>query len=100
MTSHPPVGPENPIQRGFALRGRISASSCAMLAFLQLCFVANLFRSRRRLEVENLFLRHQLNIALRGAPHRLAILSRTCPAINGGAFSTLAVDDLFPCVVC
>jgi hypothetical protein len=32
-------------------------------------FVANLFRSRRRLEVENLFLRHQLNIALRGAPH-------------------------------
>jgi hypothetical protein len=44
-----------------------------MLAFLQLLgtFVANLFRSRRRLEVENLFLRHQLNIALRGAPHRL-----------------------------
>jgi hypothetical protein len=42
-------------------------------AFLLLLgtFVANLFRSRRRLEVENLFLRHQLNIALRGAPHRL-----------------------------
>src|SRR5215472_8582713 len=37
-----------------------------MLAFLQLLgtFVANL---RHRLEVENLFLRHQLNIALRGA---------------------------------
>jgi hypothetical protein len=36
-----------------------------MLAFLQLLgtFVANLFRSKRRLEVENLFLRHQLNIA-------------------------------------
>jgi len=34
-------------------------------------FVINLFRSRRRLEVENLFLRHQLNIALRRAPHRL-----------------------------
>ena len=32
-------------------------------------FVANLFKSRRRLEVENLFLRHQLNIALRRAPH-------------------------------
>src|SRR6266545_3014174 len=32
-----------------------------MLGFLQLLgtFVANLFRSRRRLEVENLFLRHQ-----------------------------------------
>jgi hypothetical protein len=44
-----------------------------MLAFLQLLgtFVANLFRSRRQLEVENLFLRHQLNIALRGAPHRV-----------------------------
>ena len=31
-------------------------------------FIANLFKSQRRLEVENLFLRHQLNIALRGAP--------------------------------
>ncbi|HKD29635.1 MAG TPA: hypothetical protein VKC66_27475, partial [Xanthobacteraceae bacterium] len=40
-----------------------------MLAILQLLgtFVANLFRSRRQLEVENLFLRHQLNIALRRA---------------------------------
>jgi len=26
--------------------------------------VGNLFKSQRRLEVENLFLRHQLNIAL------------------------------------
>jgi hypothetical protein len=44
-----------------------------MLAVLHLLgkFVINLFRSRRRLEVENLFLRHQLNIALRRAPHRL-----------------------------
>jgi len=43
-----------------------------MLACLQLLrmFVADLFRPRRQLEVENLFLRHQLNIALRGAPHR------------------------------
>ena len=41
-----------------------------MLAILHLLgtFVVNLFRSRRRLEVENLFLRHQLNIALRRAP--------------------------------
>jgi hypothetical protein len=31
-------------------------------------FIADLFKSRRRLEVENLFLRHQLNIALRRAP--------------------------------
>jgi hypothetical protein len=35
--------------------------------------VVNLFRLRRRLEVENLFLRHQLNIALRRAPHRLRL---------------------------
>jgi hypothetical protein len=31
-------------------------------------FVADLFKSRRRLEAENLFLRHQLSIALRHAP--------------------------------
>jgi hypothetical protein len=36
-------------------------------------FVANLFKSRRRLELENVFLRHQLNIALRRAPHRLRL---------------------------
>ena len=38
-----------------------------MLAIVHLLgtYVANLFKSRRRLEVENLFLRHQLNIALR-----------------------------------
>jgi hypothetical protein len=41
-----------------------------MLAILYLLgtFVANLFTSRRRLEVENLFLRHQLNIAVRRTP--------------------------------
>jgi hypothetical protein len=49
-----------------------------MLAFFHLLvtFVANLFRSRRRLEVENLFLRHQLNIAMRRAPHRLRLRTR------------------------
>jgi hypothetical protein len=31
-------------------------------------FIADLFKSRRRLEVENLFLRHQLNIILRRPP--------------------------------
>jgi len=48
-----------------------------MLAIFQLLgtFVANLCRSRRRLEVENLFLRHQLNIALRRVPH--------CPRLRG-----------------
>src|SRR5512139_2062010 len=46
-----------------------------MLGILQLltAFVANLFRSRRQLEIENLFLRHQLHIALRRVPHRLRL---------------------------
>ena len=36
-------------------------------------FVVDWCKSPRRLEVENLFLRHQLNIALRRAPHRLRL---------------------------
>jgi hypothetical protein len=36
-------------------------------------FVADLFKSRRRLEAENLFLRHQLSIALRHAPPHLRL---------------------------
>ena len=36
-------------------------------------FVADLFKSRSRLEAENLFLRHQLNIALRRARRRLRL---------------------------
>jgi transposase InsO family protein len=36
-------------------------------------FVADLFKSRSRLGAENLFLRHQLNIALRRAPPRLRL---------------------------
>jgi hypothetical protein len=46
-----------------------------MLAILPLLttFAANLFKSRRQLEVENLFLRHQLNIALRRARRRLRL---------------------------
>src|SRR5262249_10078455 len=46
-----------------------------MLAMLHLLgtFVANLFKSRCRLEVENLFLRPQLNITLRRSPHRLRL---------------------------
>jgi hypothetical protein len=48
-----------------------------MFAILHLfgTFVANLFRSRRRLEIENLFLRHQLNIAMRCAPRRRLLVS-------------------------
>jgi hypothetical protein len=33
----------------------------------------DLFKSRRRLEAENLFLRHQLSVALRRAPSRLRL---------------------------
>jgi hypothetical protein len=41
-----------------------------MLAILQSLgmFIVDLFKSRRRSEAENLFLRHQLSIALRRAP--------------------------------
>lgn len=62
-----------------------------MLAILHLLgtFIANLFKSRRRLEVENLFLRHQLNIALRRAPHRLRLL--TWVGIAGLAVSIFAL---------
>src|SRR5437899_2855639 len=38
------------------------------IIYLLATFIADLFKPPRRLEVENLFLRHQLNIALRGAP--------------------------------
>jgi hypothetical protein len=46
-----------------------------MVAMLRLiaALIANLFKSRRRLEAENLFLRHQLNIAVRGQPSRLPL---------------------------
>jgi transposase InsO family protein len=36
-------------------------------------FLADLFKSRSRLEAENLFLRHQLNLALRQKPHRIRL---------------------------
>jgi hypothetical protein len=54
-----------------------------MLTILHLIgtfFVDLLFRSQRQLEVENLFLRHQLNIAVRLAPHRVQ-LSRSDRAL-------------------
>ena len=46
-----------------------------MLAILHLLgmFIIDLFKSRRRLEAENLFLRHQLSIALRREPPRLRL---------------------------
>jgi hypothetical protein len=46
-----------------------------MIAILHLVgmFIIDLFKSRTRLEAENLFLRHQLTIALRRAPPRLRL---------------------------
>jgi hypothetical protein len=46
-----------------------------MLAVLQTLwtFVVGFFKPRWRLQAENLFLRHQLSIALRRAPPRLRI---------------------------
>ena len=46
-----------------------------MFALLHLFFalVFDRFKSRRRLEIENLCLRHQLNIAMRKAPQRLRL---------------------------
>jgi hypothetical protein len=35
--------------------------------------IVNLFKSRRRLEAENVWLRHQLNVALRRSPARLRL---------------------------
>jgi hypothetical protein len=48
-----------------------------MLAILHTLgmFIVDLFKSRYRLEAENLFLRHQLSIALRCAPPRLRVRS-------------------------
>src|SRR6516162_10703256 len=43
------------------------------IVYLLGTFIADLFKSRRRLEVENLFLRHQLNVVLRRAPQRLRL---------------------------
>src|SRR5262245_44087871 len=47
----------------------------AMLAVLYslVMFVVDLFKSRHRLEAENLFLRHQLSVAIRRAPSRLRL---------------------------
>ena len=46
-----------------------------MPALLHLLFalIFDQFKSRRRLEIENLYLRHQLNIAMRKAPQRLRL---------------------------
>ena len=84
---------ENSIRSGFASQGRIIASFGPMFAILHalVIFAADMFKSRCRLEVENLLLRHQLNIALRRAPPRLRLrgsdrallvwITRVCPEL-------------------
>jgi len=48
-----------------------------MLALLHLLFALafDRFKSRRRLEIENLYLRYQLNVAMRNAPRRRQLRS-------------------------
>src|SRR3984893_2842124 len=41
-------------------------------------FIADLFKPPPRLEVENLFLRHQLNVALRRGPQRVRLRAGFC----------------------
>src|SRR6266545_7323057 len=58
-------------------------------------FIVDLFKSQRRLEAENLFLRYQLSIALRRAPRRLRLrdadralliwMTRLWPSLLGAA---------------
>jgi hypothetical protein len=69
-------------------------------------FIVDLFKSRRRLEAENLFLRHQLSIALRRAPPRLrprgsdrALLvwmTRLWPSLLGAGGSTGDDSEVAP----
>jgi hypothetical protein len=56
-------------------RAEFVASLSAMFAMLHAfgMLFADLFKSRSRLEAENLFLRYQLSVALRRAPHRLRL---------------------------
>jgi hypothetical protein len=62
-----------------------------MLAILRLiaAFIANLFKSRRRLEAENLFLRHQLDIGGKAAAAALATAGQRSRA-TGAADAVVA----------
>jgi hypothetical protein len=89
--------PKIPSGLGVASSGRIIACSRTMFAILYslAMFVIDFFKSPLRLEAENLFLRHQLSIALRRAPPRLRLrgcdwalmvwLTRLCPSLLGAA---------------
>ena len=73
-----------------------------MLAIIYLLgtLIADLFKSQRRLEVENLFLRHQLNIILRRPAQRLRLrvsgpvsLSETPYSWRTGANRVMLLPD-------
>ena len=73
-----------------------------MLAILHLLgtAVVNLFKSsRHRLKIENVFLRHQLNIALRRAPHRLRLRGRDAAARLPGSCRDLRRTTSAACPV-
>src|SRR5262245_34412326 len=65
-----------------------------MLVLIQLfvALISSRFKSPRRLEIENLYLRHQLNIALRRPPHRLRLrgVDRCCPGLDDTALAKTA----------
>src|SRR5438445_6878731 len=58
----------------------------ALLQSLAMFFV-DFFKPRRRLEVESLFLRHQLSIALRHAPPRLRLRGSDRVLLDGPALA-------------
>ena len=61
---------ENSIRHLNRAERRIRASCDGMLALLRTLglFICDLLKLRRRLQAENLFLRHQLGVALRRGP--------------------------------
>src|SRR5271169_1698920 len=63
----------DPLEIRNVRQNRTSSRSMLTILRMLLIFVACLFKSRSRLEAENLFLRHQLNIALRRARPRLRL---------------------------
>jgi hypothetical protein len=67
------VANENSIRPEITCKARIVSSSRRMLGMvvLLLDWLASLLKSRRRLQAENLVLRHQLNILHRRAPQRM-----------------------------
>ena len=80
-----------------------------MLAILQMLgMLVEVFKSRMRLEAENLFLRHQLNIALRRVPPRLRLrgsdralmvwLVRLWPSLLGVA-QVVKPETILRCIV-